>query len=292
MKTKLTLTLASLALAHLPCVFAQQRLTSDDPNFRQLLHLSKHIGWYQNAPSGSWSVGDVNRNHEELSAGDCKADLDKVQAAGVPDTRGIDIEWDGPEFKHGRHTLAEIRVSCEHVERVKKVQEFERWAIASMHDTSYKTPSEPDYRNCIKVYNEIVQKGISPSEHVAERMVGELPWSGTITELREKWCDTGLQASTQAADKVDAPFRRHLKGDRLDIALRYHGAYLPGGIKTVSARQMAAVSVWFIEFLPRRYCNDGRQIHLMRRYQFGPAEELIKKSEQEFCGPAPLSSFQ
>ena len=62
------------------------------------------------------------------------ATLDKLRAAGVPDTRSIEVQYDAPEFKRGIHTLAEIRRSCAQVERLGKIQAFERWAILAMKD--------------------------------------------------------------------------------------------------------------------------------------------------------------
>ena len=44
--------------------------------------------------------------------------LDDLAAAGVPDSRTIEVQYDTPEFKRGVHTLAEIRKSCELVERL------------------------------------------------------------------------------------------------------------------------------------------------------------------------------
>ena len=161
-----------------------------------------------------------------------------------------------------------------------------------MQESSSKSPGAVDFKNCVDVYRRIVQEGILPSDRVADRTVGTTPWAGTIEELRQKWCDPGLKAARENAQQFAAPFRKELKGERLGIALHYREVFLPGGARTTDPHKMASASVWFVDFLPFRHCTDGRQIHLLRRYQFGPAEEMVKKTEQEYCGPAPLSAFQ
>ena len=50
------------------------------------------------------------------------------------DMRSIEVQYDVPEFERGIDTLAEIRMSCAHVERLGKIQAFERWAILAMKD--------------------------------------------------------------------------------------------------------------------------------------------------------------
>ena len=71
--------------------------------------------------------------------------------------------------------------------------------------------------------------------------------------------------------RVRSAFRKELNGDRLEIALHYREVSLPGGTRTTDPHKMASASVSIS--LPFRHCTDGRQIHLLRRYQFGPAEE-------------------
>jgi hypothetical protein len=37
---------------------------------------------------------------------------------------------------------------------------------------------------------------------------------------------------------------------------------------------------------------DGRQVHTIRRYQFGGERQLVKTTEHDYCGSAPRSAFQ
>jgi hypothetical protein len=278
-----------LILIEVPTARAQ-RLTTADPNFSALSQLANSIGWYQLSATKAWSVGD---NDVDVKKGAvCMATLDKLRAAGVPDTRTIEVQWESPEFKPGVHTLAEIRTSCAHVERVGKIKAFEKWALLSMQSGTNVRSASDFYRLCIQSYNEIVKAGISPSERVPDNVIGGKPWSGSIEELRKTWCDTGMSKSNEKTAASEAPYRKELKSDKLRIALKYGSVFVPGGVGTSDARKMAAAAVWFIDLSPPRRCNDGRQVHTLRRYQFGSDQQLVKTTSQDYCGSAPRSAFQ
>jgi hypothetical protein len=266
-----------------------QRLTTDDPNFSSLSQLSNSIGWYQVSGTKAWSVGDGDANRDGAQ---CMALLNKVRAAGVPDTRTLDVQWESPEFKPGTHTLAEIRRSCEHVERIGKIKEFERWGILAMQaGTNYRSGADY-YRLCLKTYDDIVKAGIPPTERVPDRMIGGAQWSGAIQELRTKWCESGASMASSQTSAKEAPFRKDLKGDKLKIALTYGSVFLPGGVGTSNARKMADASVWFLDLSPPQHCVDGRQVHTIRRYQFDGDQHLVKTTHHDYCGSAPGSAFQ
>jgi hypothetical protein len=55
---------------------------------------------------------------------------------------------------------------------------------------------------------------------------------------------------------------------------------------------MAEASVWFIDLSPSRRCPNGSQVHTLRRYQFGAGQQLVKTTEQDYCGSAPRTAFQ
>ena len=82
-----------------------------------------------------------------------------------------------------------------------------------------------------------------------------------------------------------------LTNDKLKDALTYQEVILSGGARTTDPQKMAAASVWFEDFSPSKVCNDGRQVHSVRRYQFGSDQRIVKTTEQEYCGGAPLSAF-
>jgi hypothetical protein len=101
-----------------------------------------------------------------------------------------------------------------------------------------------------------------------------------------------MSAATSATTNREEPLRKELKADKLMIALKSGNIFLPGGAGTGDPDKVAAVSVWFIDLWPPRHCVDGRQVHTLRRYQFGGAQELLKTTEHDYCGGAPRSAFQ
>jgi hypothetical protein len=82
-----------------------------------------------------------------------------------------------------------------------------------------------------------------------------------------------------------------LTNDKLKVALTYQEVILPGGARTTDPQRMATTSVWFEDFSPSRVCSDGRQVHSLRRYQFGSDQRIVKTTEQDYCGGAPLFAF-
>jgi hypothetical protein len=151
-----------LILAAAPAGWAQA-VSYDDPNYAQLSEIADSIGWYQLSQTKAWSIGDgdVDLNHTAK----CMATFDKLRAAGVPDMRSISVRYDAPEFKAGRHTLAEIRTSCLHADRVARIKFFQRWAVMAMQEATSSSERFDDAfpRNCINTYNQIVKEGVPPS---------------------------------------------------------------------------------------------------------------------------------
>jgi hypothetical protein len=267
-----------------------QRLTTDDPNFSSLSQLADSIGWYQVTGTKAWSVGDADADGRNPAP--CTVTLNKLRAAGVPDTRTVDVRWESPELKPGIHTLAEIRTSCEHVERIGKIKDFEKWAILAMQAGTNVRSGSDYYRLCLQTYDRIVKAGISPNERVPDRVIGSAQWSGTIGELRKKWCESGMTMATEKAASREAPYRQELKSDKLKIALTYGSVFVPGGVGTSDAHKMANASVWFLDLSPPKHCIDGRQVHTIRRYQFASDQHLVKTTSKDYCGGAPRSAFQ
>lgn len=287
MKNSATLLCLSLALA------SAQQLTTDDPNYGLLYKLAQGFGWHQQSMSKAWMVSDGVTDNNDVAT--CTTALDKLQAVGVPETRAIEIRWDAPEFKSGIHTLAEIRASCGHLERLAKIKKFEFWAILAMQDAPKVASGRMDasyFKRCIETYDRIVKAGAKPTDRVPEQKIGATEWSGTIEELRQKWCDTGLTKATGNTTQREAPYRAALKADKLNIALKYGSVFLPGGAGTTDAAKMAAAPVWFIDLSPSKVCPNGLQVHTVRRYQFSAAQQLLQTTEKEFCGSAPRSAFQ
>jgi hypothetical protein len=280
-----------LILTNAPTSYAQQ-LKWGDPNYKLASEIATDIGWYQVTDTRAWTVKDGAALG--LKGARCMATLDKLRAAGVSDTTTVVVKYDAPEFKRGSHTLAEIRTSCAHVDSLGKIKYFEKWAILAMKDTPNLNSGRYDvgyYKNCIQAYDEIVKSGVSPAERVPDDVIAGAAWSGSIEQLRKKWCDSGLSTANAKTAASEEPYRKVLTSDKLKVALTYQEVILPGGARTTDPRKMAAASVWFEDFSPSKVCNDGRQVHNLRRYQFGTDQRIVKTTDQDYCGSAPLSAF-
>ena len=212
-----------LILTNVPASHAQQ-LKFSDPNYKLVSDLTDDIGWYQITETKAWAVKDGATLG--LKGARCMATLDKLRAAGVPDTTIANVRYDAPEFRRGPHTLAEIRTSCAHLETLGKIKYFERWAKFAMEDTPNLSKGNYDvsyFKNCLQAYDEIVKAGVSPTERVPDDVIKGAPWSGSIEELRKKWCDAGFStgqrqnggergALSQGVDERQAQGRAHLPG--------------------------------------------------------------------------------
>ena len=280
-----------LILTNVPTSHAQQ-LKWGDPNYKLASEVAGDIGWYQITDTKAWTVKDGATLG--LKGARCMATLDKLRAAGVPDTTTVAVKYDAPEFKRGAHTLAEIRASCAHVESLGKIKYFEKWAVLAMKDTPNLNSGRYEigyYKNCIQAYDEIVKAGVSPTERVPDDVIKGTPWSGSIEELRQTWCDSGFSKANAKTAASEEPYRKVLTNDKLKVALTYQEVILPGGARTTDPQRMATASVWFEDFSPSRACNDGRQVQNLRRYQFDSDQRIVKTTEQDYCGGAPLSAF-
>ena len=280
-----------LILTNVQTLRAQQ-LKFGDPNYKLVSDLTDDIGWYQITETKAWAVKDGATLG--LKGARCMATLDKLRAAGVPDTTIANVRYDAPEFRRGPHTLAEIRTSCVHLETLGKIKYFERWAKFAMADTPNLSKGSYDvsyFKNCLQAYDEIVKAGVSPTERVPDDVIKGAPWSGSIEELRKKWCDAGFQTAKAKTTASEEPYRKVLTSDKLKVALTYQEVILPGGARTTDPQRMATASVWFEDFSPSKVCTDGRQVHNLRRYQFGGDQRIVKTTEQDYCGGAPLSAF-
>jgi hypothetical protein len=284
---KVTLSLGCILISLSPFAYGQ-RLSANDPNYQLLSQLSNSIGWYRVSNTNAWDIGDADADR---SGARCMETLDKLRAAGVPDTRTIEVQWESPEFKPGVHTLADIRRSCEHVARLGKIKDFEKWAILAMQAGTHYSSGAIYYKQCVQSYNLITKGGVAPTDRVPDRVIGSTQWSGSIEEIRQKYCDNGMTMASEKNTAHEAPFRKELAGDKLRIALKYGSVFLPGGMGTADPHKMAAASTWFLDLSPPRMCVDGRQVHTIRRYQFD-GEKLVSTTSKDYCGGAPRSAFQ
>jgi hypothetical protein len=175
-------------------------------------------------------------------------------------------------------------------ERKAKLQQFVGWADTAMHDAQMQNgpPDGDAYKWCLKSYDDAIAAGVPPTEEVTVRGT-----TGTIEEIRNKWCQGGKAKFDEAEDKRTAPFRKVLKNDKLAMALKDADAIvLPGGSGTDDPNKLAAAPVWFIDTSPPEHCRDGRQLHRVHRYQFSADHKLRGTTDHDYCGAPPSSAFK
>ena len=227
--------------------------------------------------------------------------LDDLAAAGVPDSRAIEVQYDTPEFKRGVHTLAEIRKSCEDVERLGKIKAFEFWALLAKQDADRKRLDMGVLKNCVSTYEQIIKAGIAPTDRVPEQKINSGLWSGTVEEINEKWCSAGMNQAKANTEGREAPYRKVLRNDKLKMVIDSPPGHIrtyavPGGEYTTDANKLAGASVWFDNASApsneRQVCPSGGKRLFLRRYTFDAQHNLLNNTSREYCGDIPASGYR
>lgn len=176
-------------------------------------------------------------------------------------------------------------------------QAFRSWAI----DTQHPNPVPNMFKFCLQAYDKMIASGVSPSTRVPEDRASGVLWSGTVQEIKEKWCEAGLKKTGDDVAKRHAPYRAALKGDKLRLVIdETHGhvtSYaLPGGQYTGDAKKLAAAPVWFLDVgapsNERQHCPSGGKRKFVRRYSFDGQHKLLGTAQKEYCGDPPASAYR
>lgn len=178
-----------LMLTAVTSVRAQQ-LTMDDPHYKELSSLGSNIGLYQDADTNAWML--ANGDYADINGARCMRTLAQLATAGVPDSRTIPVAYDAPDFKKGVHSLAEIRKACALVEHLGKMKVFEFWAKQTKEEADVRGAErfkDPTYKHCLDSYDAMIKAGIAPTDRVPEQKLRVGTWSGTVLEIRQRWCD-------------------------------------------------------------------------------------------------------
>jgi hypothetical protein len=181
---------------------------------------------------------------------------------------------------------------------------FKSWAM----DTRAPNPVPNMFKFCLQAYDKMIASGVSPSTRVPEQTMpgfkdGDPPivWSGTVQELKEKWCEAGGRKISDDVAKKHAPYKAALKNDKLRLVIdETHGhvsSYaLPGGQYTDDAKKLAAAPVWFLDVgapsNERQYCPSGGKRKFVRKYTFDAQQKLTGTTQKEFCGDPPSSAYR
>ena len=207
-------------------------------------------------------------------------------------------------IRPGRRTLAEVRPACDHIRRVGLVHAWEKLAqMAASEHAKLSVGGGYDIRffnNCVSSYNDLIKAGITPTERVLEDKVtdghgGKLAWTGTVEELRTKWCDAGVAKAGELRTAEEEPYRKVLKADKLRLALEQRSFIIPGGASTTDPKQLAKADAWFVDLSAAEAgtstCSNGKDKHTVRRHQFNGAHVLVKTTTKDYCGSPPSSAF-
>jgi hypothetical protein len=232
----------------------------------------------------------------------CQEYLERLAKLAVPGTTTVMLERDGRDLKAGEHSLDELRPACLQVVKYGKIADWERWAIEAMRDNARITSGqrlETTYmQNCLSTYDTMLKAGVAPTDLVLERQVNDndgkpVTWSGSVAELRKKWCEVGLAKVNEKLDEQDAPFKKVLKADKLKDALTYRSFWLVGGRTTADPKVMAKANVLFTDSSPSEYCvGNGLQVHVLTRLQYNGAHKLIKVTRSNHCGNPPAKAYK
>ena len=277
------------------------RLTMDDPHFSALSSLAGGIGLYQDEKTAAWLVGDNDAN---IDGAKCMKTLNELAAAGVPESRAIEVHYSTPDFSRGVRTLAEIRKSCELVERLGKIKHFERWAISAKEDADAGRVGQTvklTLERCVSAYDDIIKAGIAPTDRVPERSTRAGMWSGTVGEIHQKWCNAGLSQATANVAANEAPYRKVLQNDKLKMVINSPPGHIrtyavPGGEYSADANKLAAASVWFDNASAPsneiQVCPSGGKRLFLRRYTFDAQHNLLNNTSREYCGNIPAAAYR
>jgi hypothetical protein len=220
---------------------------------------------------------------------DCDETLTKIAAAKIPETVTFKLPYNAPDLPAGDYPWPKAAPLCPRIKLALAIQNLVGPVDLAAIDTE-KTNGPPDsdlYRMCLMQYKNTLAAGVAETEmiFVHDQLL-------TIKEAKEKWCTAGKAKFDVEAEKRQAPYKKALKGDKLDMALVDPSFVLPGGAATIDAKKLAAASVWFRDTMPDSGCANGAQAHVVHRYQFDGKHKLVKTTDKSYCGNVPASAYR
>ncbi|MFT3695724.1 MAG: hypothetical protein QM831_21485 [Kofleriaceae bacterium] len=243
---------------------------------------------------GAWDIADGAAKDGKAV---CKDLIVKAEKDGAKDTDMVPLVEDGPDFAKGDAALGDIRLVCDRMQRMIDIKVWERWAVFSMQELGKKGGGDIKFsQNCLATYDEMLKKGVAADNKVVPRKVNDasgtaVDWNGTVKEVRVKYCDAGYKKAKEEQEKRDAPYKKVMKGEKLETALTYRGVFLVGGASTDDPTVMAKANVRFVDTEPSELCANLTQKHVIHRYEFA-GDKLAKSTNIETCGVPRAGSFK
>jgi hypothetical protein len=233
----------------------------------------------------------------------CAVEVEKLAELGAPGDSKVKLDSDTAELMTGEHSIDDLLPICERLVAYGKTKWFQKQAFNAFYEypkVTKKTPfNAKHFENCISEYNKMIKAGVPPTYKVADRMITdanmkEVLWGGTVEELRQKWCDGGLKNAMAERERRDAPYKKHLKGDKLALALSWRALYLPGGKLTEDPAAMAKSNVLFTDGYPGRVClkKGVPEVHEITRYTFDAAGKMTGNTSTKHCGFPGAGGFK
>jgi hypothetical protein len=277
----------------------QEALADDADQVISQLEDQLRAAWYRDSESGAWLLADAAT--EGMEPAPCARLLARLRALAVPATRTIELIDDSRDLPRGTHALPAVRAACDAIEHAGKIKLADRWIQLAAETTSVTNTAV--FQRCNEIYARVVQAGVSPRARVPERPVRVgatlVAWSGTLEELVARHCEAPRRAAESELAQRAAPYRKHLRGDKLALVLGHHvtAAYaLPGGDWSMKPTKLAASRVWFdstsAPSTEVQTCRDGRRRTLIRRYVFDAAHKLVTTTTAEYCGQPGRAAFR
>ena len=279
--TVLALALATTAHADEP----DQLVSNLEDQIRQ--------AWYRDSETRAWLLADAAS--AGMKPAPCSETLMKLRNLGVPATRTIELIEESRDLPAGVHALPAARKACDAIEYAGRIKEVERWITMAAESDSVNNRAA--FGHCMTTYADAIKAGVKATDRVPQRRIrighDLVMWSGTIEELKIKYCDAGMEKIQAELGKREAPYRRVLKADKLAMALGFNATavyVLPGGDASMNPARLAAARIWFDSTSApsneAQNCTDGRRRTLVRKYEFNAKHELVKTTQKEYCGAA------
>ena len=241
---------------------------------------------------------------------ECKETLAKLAALKAPATTEFTLPYDGPLLKAGKHPISAAAATCDLAATEILVEELRSGvghAAVEVHNMKkglYWHASS--FNLCRFAWENLMKAGVPATYVVLENTVqafeaGELEWKGTIGDLKKQWCDAGDAEVAKERDKVEGPYKKVLKADKLKMVLTENGAsvnayIVPGGGSTDNPQKLASAKVWLSETQSinsnREVCRGGGEVVTVTRYQFDAAHKLVKTTSKLYCGRPPKNAYK
>ncbi len=248
-----------------------------------------------------WSCSADGCTIRQSGSFSCTTEMNAVTAAGVADSLTVDVPYDTPDFKKGPRSVKEIKALCKHAIASSGLAVWKSWVEMAISAAGQPNDDGLMAEKCIEFYPEVIKDGVKPTTKLPHEGVSFVdpktgdPFSGTVDEAQQRFCRP--RADQAAADRAaaEAPYRKVLKNDKLEVALEGYHIYLAGYVDPDGdPNLLAKANVWFAHsHYPDEYCNHGADTkYQLVRWQFNAAGKITKKEVKKRCGEFQASDFK